>query len=92
MDTRILQAIQRATDRLVASKSAHAIDLLRASLTKVLEQPHNERFRTVNPTTAAMSPVADARGGTEFLWAVGYEPIYGHLVLQKSPMARRTMN
>ena len=75
--------LQRATDRLCASRSANAIDLLIASLTKVLAQPHNERFRTVNPAHPAMRPVADSRGGTEFLWAVGYEPIHGHLVLQR---------
>ena len=81
MDSRL--NIQRATDRLVAGRSAHAIELLSASLAKVIAQPHNERFRTVNPAHPAMKPVADARGGTELLWAVGYEPIHGHLVLQR---------
>ena len=80
MDTR--ERMQRAADRLAASGAARAIDLLAASVCKVLNEPHNERFRTVNPSHPAMQPVADARGGVEFLWSVGYEPIHGHLVLQ----------
>merc|ERR1719488_347616 len=75
--------ITRAADRLAAGAHARAIDLLHASLSKVLADPHNERYRTVNPQHPAMQPVANARGGIELLWAVGYEPIHGHLVLQR---------
>ena len=74
--------MQRAADRLSASGSARAIDMLIISLKKVISQPHNERFRTLDPKTAAMQLIADAHGGIEMLWACGWEPIHGHLVLQ----------
>ena len=67
---------------------ARAIDILAASVTKVLAEPHKERYRIVDPSHPAMRPVAEARGGTEFLWAIGYEPLHGHLVLQSHDPAQ----
>ena len=80
----------RAADRLAGGGTvgAKAIDILAASLKKVLAEPTKERYRTVDPKHPAMAPVASARGGMEFLWAVGYEPIHGHLVLQKHDATR----
>ena len=75
-------AIRRAATRLSASGNARAIDLLFVSLNKVLATPTVERYRTINPKHPAMQPIVEARGGMEMLWAVGYEPIHGHLVLQ----------
>lgn len=69
--------MQSAAARLVACgpTGARAIDILVASMTKVLAEPHKERYRIVDPSHPAMRPVAEARGGTEFLWAIGYEPL-----------------
>lgn len=61
-----------------------AIDILSASLTKVTNDPVNERYRKVNVTAAGpfKEKVASAPGGVELLYSVGYEPMHGHLVLQ----------
>lgn len=84
------QRMQSAATRLVACgpTGARAIDILVASVTKVLAEPHKERYRIVDPSNSAMRPVAEARGGTEFLWAIGYEPVHGHLVLQRHDPAQ----
>jgi hypothetical protein len=88
MDRR--QRMQSAAARLVACGpiGARAIDILMASVTKVLAEPHKERYRIVDQSHPAMRPVAEARGGTEFLWAIGYEPLHGHLVLQSHDPAQ----
>ena len=84
------QRMQSAATRLVACgpTGARAIDILVASVTKVLAEPHKERYRIVDPSHPAMHPLAEARGGTEFLWAIGYEPVHGHLVLQRHDPAQ----
>jgi len=63
---------------------AEAIDILLASLTKVKKDPTNERFRKVNVKASGpfKEKVASTPGGVELLYSVGFEPMYGHLVLQ----------
>ena len=63
---------------------AGAVDVLVASLGRVLEHPEVEKYRKVNPSNPAFArTVGAAAGGVEFLMAVGYEPLHGHLVLQR---------
>jgi len=83
--SRGLTAPQRI-DRCVSTLASHpvALDILLNSLRKAYEQPSVERFRKVpveNPTFKRT--VGQAPSGTELLFACGYEPMYGHLVLQK---------
>jgi len=63
---------------------AEAIDILLASLTKVKKDPTNERFRKVNVNASGpfKEKVASVPGGVELLYSVGFQPMYGHLVLQ----------
>ena len=62
---------------------AEAVDVLVASLGRVLQHPDNEKYRKVNPSNPAFArTVGAAPGGVDFLIAVGYEPLHGHLVLQ----------
>lgn len=61
-----------------------AVDVLLHSLKKPLEQPSVEKFRMVNLSNPHFKKaVGNIPGGTELLYAVGYEPLHGHLVLQK---------
>lgn len=62
-----------------------ALDILHASLAKVLEQPHSEKYRTVKVGSGAFRERVASQNpaGVELLYAVGYEPMHGHLVLQK---------
>jgi len=66
------------------SPNVDAIDILLASLTKLSKDPTNERFRKVNVNSAGpfKDKVASFPGGIELLYSVGFEPMYGHLVLQ----------
>jgi len=61
-----------------------ALDILHASLSKALAQPNCERFRKVNVTAGIFKERVSAKNpaGVELLYAVGYTPMHGHLVLQ----------
>ena len=75
------QRVQRAAARLAGH--AAAVDILVTSLTRVLQNPADEKYRTVNiQNKHFQSTVAAAPGGMEFMYAVGFEPMHGHLVLQ----------
>jgi len=81
----LLSAPERV-DRCVNALASHpaALDILLTSLIKAVEHPNTERYRKVpveHPTFKRV--VGSVTGGTELLFAVGYEPMYGHLVLQK---------
>jgi len=67
------------------AKTPDALDILHASLARVLASPHAEKLRKVNVTGGAfVDRVASKnKAGVELLYAVGYEPMHGHLVLQK---------
>ena len=63
---------------------AEAVDVLVASMGRVLNNPTNEKYRTVNPSNPAFARTVGATpGGVDFLTAVGYEPMHGQLVLNK---------
>jgi hypothetical protein len=66
---------------------AEAVDVLIASLQRVLQNPENEKYRRVNPKNPAFArTVGSTPGGVDFLIAVGYEPMHGQLVLmQRDP-------
>lgn len=66
------------------ARTPEPLDILSASLTKVLAQPHVERFRTVNVNAGPFKDRVASHGsaGVELLFAVGFEPMHGHLVLQ----------
>merc|ERR550514_859026 len=70
-----------------------ALDLLHASLAKVIAQPHAERLRKVNVKSGVFHDRVAAKNGSgvELLYAVGYEPMHGHLVLQKHEPALLTI-
>lgn len=62
---------------------AEAVDVLVASLSRVLTHPQEEKYRRVNPRNPAFARTVGAvPGGVEMLMAVGYEPLHGQLVLQ----------
>jgi len=65
------------------SGNAQVVDILITSLSRALEHPNEEKYRTVNPSNPTFKRTVGAQpGGIEFLWAVGYENVHGHLVLQ----------
>lgn len=65
-------------------QSPKALDILCTSLSRLSGQPTNEKFRKVNVQTGVFAErVANCPGATELLLAIGYEPLHGHLVLQK---------
>ncbi len=71
------------------SSHSATVNTLIASLDKVLSNPHDERFRRVNPRNKAFAAnVSSVPGGVEFLKLVGYEELHGHLVLQRLDVAR----
>ena len=55
------------------------------SLTKCSDQPLNERLRKVDVSNSVFKQRVASQNpaGVELLYAVGYEPMHGHLVLQK---------
>lgn len=75
--------IRRAAASLALTPDA--LDILHSSLTRVLQQPHSERLRKVNVTQGVFKErvASKSTAGVELLYAVGYEPMHGHLVLQK---------
>ena len=67
-----------------AAGSSVAIDILHASLSKALSSPTVERFRKVDVSNGVFrKSVASCPGSVELLHTVGFEPMHGHLVLQK---------
>jgi len=75
------ERVQFAAQRLAGR--AEAVDVLVASMSRVLRNPNDEKFRRVNPANPAFARTVGATpGGVEFLTAVGYEPLHGQLVLQ----------
>ena len=84
------ERIDACSSRLAGN--AIAVDTLISSVSKVLDHPTEERYRTVNLSNANFQRhVASAPGGMEFMQAVGYVPMHGHLVLQhpNSALLRR---
>lgn len=76
------ERIHKAATKLAAYHTA--VDILFASLSKARNNPHVERFRKVNIENSVFkASVGVAPGGTEILYACGYEPMHGHLVLQR---------
>lgn len=80
-----IERINRAAAKLqIAPSCSLAVDILFASLSKAREFPHSERYRKVSVANAVFKEsVLGVPGGTELLYAVGYEPMFGHLVLQQ---------
>lgn len=70
---------------LALARTPEALDILHMSLTRVLAQPNNEKLRKVNATQGAFKErvAAKTTAGVELLYAVGYEPMHGFLVLQR---------
>lgn len=80
------QRVQACAARLAGR--SEAVDTLILSLSKVLEHPQEERYRKVNISNRAFQErVASAPGGMEFMYAVGFEPMHGFLVLQSRDLA-----
>lgn len=71
------------------ARTPDALDILHMSLSKVLATPNSERLRKVNVTSGPFKERVSAKNpaGVELLHAVGYEPMHGHLVLQKHEAA-----
>lgn len=69
----------------LAEAAPAAFDILFASLTKVLREPTNERLRKINVTSGPFKEQVASRSAAavELLYAVGYVPMHGFLVLQK---------
>lgn len=61
-----------------------AVDILRASLAKVLAQPLNEKLRKINVNAGPFKERVSSKApsAVELLYAVGYQPMHGYLVLQ----------
>jgi len=66
------------------ARTPDALDILRASLTKVLAAPLDERYRKVNVGAGAFHERVSSKttAGVELLYACGYQPMHGFLVLQ----------
>ena len=76
------EKIQQAAQRLVGR--AEAVDVLITSLSRILENPREEKYRKVNISNPKFQQyVASAPGGMEFMYAVGFEPMHGYLVNQR---------
>ena len=76
------ERVQQCAARLAGR--AEALDVLVASMTRLIEHPDEEKYRRVNPSNPAFARTVGATpGGVEFLMAVGYEPAHGQLVLQR---------
>lgn len=77
------ERIDAAVSKLKRGAACTAIDILHASLGKALSSPTVEKFRKVDLSNAVFKQaVASCSGGIECLYAVGFEPMHGHLVLQ----------
>ena len=76
------QRVQQCAQRLAGR--AEAVDVLTTSLARILQSPHDEKFRKVNISNPKFQQyVASAPGGMEFMYAVGFEPMHGYLVNQR---------
>ena len=76
------ERVQRCAQALAGH--AQAVDILITSLNRALEHPNDEKYRRVNPSNPAFAATVGATpGGVDMLYAVGFEPVHGHLVLQK---------
>jgi len=75
------------------ARTPQALDILHASLTKVLAQPHNEKLRKVNANAGAFKEKVASKSpaAVELLYAVGYEPLHGYLVLQNHQPSTLTL-
>ena len=63
---------------------SQAVDILIVSLQRAIDHPNDEKYRRVNPSNPVFAKTVGATpGGVEFLYAVGFEPVHGHLVLQR---------
>ena len=81
-EQRVQQCAQRLTGR------AEEVDVLTTSLARILQSPHDEKFRKVNISNPKFQQyVASAPGGMEFMYAVGFEPMHGYLVNQRQDLA-----
>lgn len=77
----IEERVQAAAARLAGR--AECVDVLVASLGRVIANPSSEKYRTINPANPAFARTVGATpGGVEFLTTIGYEPLHGQLVLQ----------
>ncbi|EOD09503.1 hypothetical protein EMIHUDRAFT_432887 [Emiliania huxleyi CCMP1516] len=80
------QRVQACASRLAGS--ARCVDALIASLERAIANPEDERCRKVSLTNKAFRErVGSVPGGVDFLYAVGFEPMHGHLVLQRRDTA-----
>lgn len=77
------QRIERCARQMSAAPDV--LDIIASSLKKVLEQPTAERFRKINVSAGPFKERVSSRSmaAVEMLYAVGYEPMHGFLVLQK---------
>lgn len=76
------ERIHKATARLATHPKA--VDILFVSLSKARDNATTEKFRKVNLENSVFkSTVGAAPSGIELLYACGYEPMHGHLVLQR---------
>lgn len=89
-NTSVLAPLDRVKKAAAAlALTPDVLDILEASLTKVLQQPHAERLRKVNVTSGAFFERVASKGtaGVALMYAVGYTPMHGHLVLQNHDAA-----
>lgn len=84
------ERIRKASAALATTPDA--LDIIVASLSKVLASPQNERLRKVNVNVGVFKERVSSKNkaGVELLYAVGYEPMHGHLVLQTHDPATLT--
>ena len=71
--------IEGASKRL--APHSRALDVMLTSLERLQSSPNTEKYRKVNVDVLNRA-IDKAPGATDLLCAVGYEYIYGHLVLQ----------
>jgi len=73
--------IHSAAQRLAAASDSSSLDLLLTSFERVLANPHSERYRKVNLSNPTFRKVSSTPGAMELMHATGFEPHYGHLLL-----------
>lgn len=85
------ERIKRAAVAL--ARTPDALDILHLSLKRVLDQPDVERLRKVKVSDGPFKErvASKNKAGVELLYAVGYEPMHGHLVLQSHDPAVLTL-
>jgi len=66
------------------STNADALRILLNSLVKVQESPHDERYRKVPLSSQTVQrAIVSPAGAMELMYQIGFQPMYGHLVLQR---------